>query len=144
MTTQGSHGPSGVDTDEWHRWLSNFGQSSTILCRNLASFARRLATEKVNEEVLRPYNACRLTPIDKNPEVRPIGGGKIIRRILARVILKCISNDLKALGGNSKLCLGQKSGIDHAIHRLREKFEHDSEAILSIDAKMHSIVSTEA
>ena len=102
----------------------------------MASFARRLATEKVNEEVLRPYNACRLIPLDKNPGVRPIGVGEIIRRISARVILKCISNDLKALGGNNQLCLGQKSGIEHAIHSLREKFEYDdSEAMLLIDAK---------
>ena len=136
MATHGSHGPSGVDADDWRRWLSNFGQSSTNLCRTLASFARRLATEKVNEEVLRPYNACRLIPLDKNPGVRPIGVGEIIRRISARVILKCISNDLKALGGNNQLCLGQKSGIEHAIHSLREKFEHDdSEAMLLIDAK---------
>ena len=98
---------------------------------------------KVNEEVLRPYNACRLIPLYKNPGVRPIGVGEIIRRISARVILKCISNDLKALGGNSQLCLSQKIGIEHAIHSLREKFEHDSEAMLLIDAKTHSIVSTE-
>ena len=136
MATHGSHGPSGVDADDWRRWLSNFGQSSTNLCRTLASFARRLATEKVNDEVLRPYNACRLIPLDKNPGVRPIGVGEIVRRISARVILKCISHDLKALGGNSQLCLGQKSGIEHAIHSLREKFEHDdSEAMLLIDAK---------
>ena len=82
------------------------------------------------------YNACRLIPLDKNPGVRPIGVGEIVRRISARVILKCIGHDLKALGGNSQLCLGQKSGIEHAIHSLREKFEHDdSEAMLLIDAK---------
>ena len=135
MTTHGVHGPSGVDEDDWSRWLSNFGRSSTNLCRTLASFARRLATEKVNEEVLRPYNdACRLIPLNKNPGVRPINVGEILRRISARVILKCISHDLKDLGGNSQLCLGRKSGIEHVIHSLREKFEHDdSEAMLLID-----------
>ena len=135
MATHGSHGPSGVDADDWRRWLSNFGQSSTNLCRTLASFARRLATEKVSDEVLRPYNACRLIPLDKNPGVRPIGVGEIVRRISARVILKCISHDLIDLGGNSQLCLGQKSGIEHAIQSLREKFEHDSKAMILIDAK---------
>ena len=135
LATHGSHGTSGVDADDWRRWLSNFGQSSTNLCRTLASLARRLATEKVKEEVLPPYNACRLIPLVKNPGVRPIGVGEIIRRISARVILYCISNDLEALGGNSQLCLGEKSGIEHAIHSLREKFEHDdSDAMLLIDA----------
>ena len=96
----------------------------------------KIKSEKVNEDVLRPYNACRLIPLDKNHGVRPIGVSEIIRRISARVILKCISEDLKALGGNSQLRLGQKSGIEHAIHSLRENFEHDdSEAMLLIDAK---------
>ena len=134
MATHGSHGSSGVDADDWHRWLSKFGQSSANLCRTLASFARRLATEEVNE-VLRPYNACRLILLDKNPGVRPIAVGEIIRRISARVNSKCISSDLKALGGNSQLCLSPKRGIEHVIHSLREKFEHDdSEAKLLIAA----------
>ena len=68
MATHGSHGQPSVDADDWRRWLSHFGQSSTNLCRTLASFARRLATEKVNEEDLRQYNACRQLPLDKNPE----------------------------------------------------------------------------
>ena len=135
MAAHGNHGPSGVDPDGWRRWLSHFGQSSTNLCRTLASFARRLATEKVNEEVLQPYNASRLIPLDNNPGARPIDVGEIIRRISARVILKCISNDLKALGGD-QFCVGQKSGIEHAIHSLRETFElDDSEAMLVNDAK---------
>ena len=135
MLTHGSHGPSGVDANDWRRWLSNFGQSSTNLCRSLAGLARLNATEKINSDYLTAYNACRLIPLDKNPGVRPIGVGEVIRRILARTILKCISNDLKALGKNKQLCLGQKSGIEHAIHALREAFSSsDSEALLLIDA----------
>ena len=31
IKTRGSHGPSGLDSNEWRRILSNFGQSSTDL-----------------------------------------------------------------------------------------------------------------
>ena len=71
MRTQGSHGPSGVDANEWRRWLSNFGQSSTSLCRTIAQIAVRIATVEIECESKMPYNACRLIPLDKNPGVRP-------------------------------------------------------------------------
>ena len=62
MVTQGSHGLSGVDANDWGRWHSNFGQTSTYLCKALAAFARRVATEQMEE--LTPYNVCRLIPLD--------------------------------------------------------------------------------
>ena len=134
MVTQGSHGPSGVDANDWRRWLSHFGQASTNLCKALAVFTRRLATEQMHD--LTPYNACRLIPLDKNPGVRPIGVGEVIRRIIGRNILRCIGNDLEIMGQNRQLCLGQKCDIEHAIHRLRETFElPETEGLLLIDAK---------
>ena len=54
------------------------------------------------------YNACRLIPVDKNPGVRPIGVGEVLRRIIGRSILKCLSNGLKLLGQSDQLCLGEK------------------------------------
>ena len=136
MKTQGSHGPSGVDANYWRRILSNFGQSSVNLCKTIAQLAIRIATEKLRADDLSAYNACRLIPLDKNPGVRPIGVGEVLRRIVGRSILKCITYDLKLLGQCQQLCLGQKCGIEHAIHSLREKFEKpESEAILLIDAK---------
>ena len=134
MVTQGSHGPSCVDANDWRRWLSHFGQASTNLCKALAAFARRLATEQMHD--LTPYNACRLIPLDKNPGVRPIGVGEVIRRIIGRNILRCIGNDLKILGQKRQLCLGQKCGIELPIHSLCETFElPETEGLLLIDAK---------
>ena len=96
MVTQGSHRPYGVDANDWRRCRSHFGQASTNLCNALAAVARRLATEQMQD--LTPYNASRLIPLDKNPGVRPIGVGEVIRRIFGRNILRCIGNDLKLLG----------------------------------------------
>ena len=33
-----------------------------------------------------PFIACRLMPIDKNPGIRPIGVGEVLRRIVGIVI----------------------------------------------------------
>ena len=60
----------------------------------------------------------------------------MLRRIIGRSIVQCIKTDQKLLSGNSQLCLGQKRGIEHAIHSLRDPFSTTgNETILQIDAK---------
>ena len=96
----------------------------------------RLATEKVSEKSLEAYNACRLITLNKNPGVRPIGVGEVLRRIIGKFIIKRIENDLRFLGDNTQLCLGQKCGIEHAIHSLRSQYEKpDNESVILQYAK---------
>ena len=74
--------------------------------------------------------------LDKCPGVRPIGIGEVMRRITGRIIVDCIRHDRTSLGGKKQLCLGQKCGVEHAIHSLHHSFdESENEAILLIDAK---------
>ena len=131
----GSHGPSGLDANEWRRIQTNYDQSSTELHNTIAKLAHLIATTDLDKTEMTAYNACRLIPLDKNPGVRPIGVGEVLRRIVGRTILKCVSNDLKLLGQSDQLCLGQKCGIEHAIHALRKVFDTpEAEAVLLIDA----------
>ena len=134
--THGSAGPSGLDADDWRRLLSAFGQTSTNLCKLVAKFAKRPATSIIPPDDLIAYNGCRLVALDKCPDVGPIGIGEVMRRITGRIMVDCISQDQTSLGGNMQLCLGQKCGIEHAIHSLRHSFDDpENEAILLIDAK---------
>ena len=62
--------------------------------------------------------------------------GFVIRRIIGKTIVKGIKTDHKILGGDQRKCMGQKRGIEHAIHSLRASSKlTDSEAILMIDVK---------
>ena len=133
--TKGSPGPSGLDANQWRKMLTGMEQSSVNLRKTCAKISRRIATETIAPSHLRPYNACRLIPLDKKPGVRPIGVGEVLRRIIGRCIARCVSGDLKHLGSNIQLCLGQKCGIEHAIHTLREEFDADEScSILLFDA----------
>ena len=123
--TSGGHGTSGVDALEWRRYLTAFGSRSECLCRTLAKIAVRLATEEQDPTSLQAYNACRLIPLDKCPGVRPIGVGEVLRRIIGITIVSCIRTDLKQLGGNQQLCMGQRCGIGHATHSLRTNFDEN-------------------
>ena len=93
-------------------------------------------TETLSHKLLEPYKTCRLISLDKNPGVRPIGIGEVIRRIIGKTITKCLKSELRVLGSNYQLCLGQKCGIEYAIHTLRKQYERtDSDAMLLIDAE---------
>ena len=93
MRTHGSHGPSGLDANEWRRILTHFGQQSVEISKTIAKIAKKLATEELDPELMEPYNACRLIPLDKNPGVRPIGIGEVMRRIIGRTITKCLKTN---------------------------------------------------
>ena len=87
----------------------------------MAKTATKLATEGLNPELTEPYNACGLIPLDKNPGVRAIGIGEVMRSIIGRTITKCLKNQLMSLGSIYQLCPGQKFGIEYAIHTLRDQ-----------------------
>ena len=135
LRINGAHGPSGLDSVQWRRILTCFEKNSDNLKNTVAAIAKRIATQKLESETLMPYNSCRLIPLDKNPAVRPIEIGEVLRRIIGRCIVKSVDAELRSIGGNDQLCMGQTAGIEYSIHSLRTEFEKDScEALLPIDA----------
>ena len=57
----------------------------------VAKFARRIAGEIIDPTSLEAYVAGRLIPLNKNPggeeiQVRPIGVGEVLRRIVGKAI----------------------------------------------------------
>ena len=97
--------------------------------------ARRLCTANVYPDGLDAFVACRLIPLNKNPGVRPIGIGEVPRRIIAKVVLKIVSDDVQAAAGPLQTCAGHEAGCEAAVHAMREIFTFDdTEAILLVDA----------
>ena len=79
--------------------------------------------KNVSEKSPGAYKACRPTSLNKRPCVGPIGVGEVLRRIIGKCIIKRIENDLRFLGRNTQLCLGQKCGTEHAMHSLLSQYE---------------------
>ena len=42
MTTHGSHGPSGLEANEWRRILTHFGQQSVEISKKIAKIAKKI------------------------------------------------------------------------------------------------------
>ena len=135
MRTQGSAGPSGVDAAGWRRILVSFHRDSRDLCAAIAAFTRRICTEYVEPTSLQAFLACRLIPINKNPGVRPIGVCEVLRRIVGKVIMKVVGNDVLQATGPIQLCSGQEAGAEAAVHAMRTLFEQEgTDAVMLVDA----------
>ena len=111
---------SGLDANEWRCIPTLFGQQSVEISKTLATIAHKISTETLSRELLEPFNVWRLIPLDKNPGVRPISTGEIIRRIKSTTMKKWLKSELILLGSNYQLCLGQKCSIEYATQTPRK------------------------
>ena len=58
--------------------------------------------------------------------MRPIGVGKVLRRIMGKCVTKVTKPNVIDASGSLRACAGHKSGSEAAIHTMRELFEHDN------------------
>ena len=142
MKTNGAAGPSGLDALGWRHILvsRNYGDAGRDLRSSIALMARKLATQMAEVEPDQPtsleaYLSCRLIPLDKNPGVRPIGIGEVLRRIIGKAIIFTIKPQIMDSAGDLQLCAGQPAGCEAAVHAMSEIFmEEETDAVLLVDA----------
>ena len=73
---------------------------------------------------------------ENKPGVRPIGIGEVLRRIIAKLLIGLIKDDIITAAGPLQTCAGLKGGIEAAIHAMRQTYEKsDTEAMLLVDAE---------
>ena len=137
LRTKGSAGPSGMDAELYRRVLcsKNFGTVCKTLREEVACFTKNLATKSYHPQLLQPYIASRLIPLEKNPGIRPIGIGEVLRRIVGKMISYHASKEIKEAAGPLQTCAGHGAGAEAAIHAMKSIFEsEETDAVLLIDA----------
>ena len=76
--------------------------------------------------------ASRLLPLSKNPHLRPIGVGEVLRRLMGKVMMNTFSEDVTTASSDAQMC-GRSSGSEAAIHAMRRMFQHkNSDTIIII------------
>ena len=138
LRTKGSGGPLGVDANGFRRILAckSFKKSGSDLCTAIATMTRRLCTEFVYFLSIEAILANRLIPLDKGEgAVRPIGVGEVIRRIIAKCVMRVTKPAVVDASGSLQACAGHKSGSEAAIHAMRNIFDaDDTDTVLLVDA----------
>ena len=77
-----------------------------------------------------------MIPLDKNPGVRPIGVGEVLRKIVGNCIRWVLKEDIQLAAGPLQTTTGLQSGAEAAIHSMRCMFEDDrTDAVILDDAR---------
>ena len=139
LKTKGAAGPSLLNADEWRRIAGSkiFGSEGIDLCKSISRLTKILCTQKIADtESLIPLIACRLIPLDKNPGLRPIGIGEVLRRIMGKAVTFALKREMQDSAGSLQLCVGLESGAEAGIHAMRCIFEEDNtHGIVQVDAR---------
>ena len=139
------------------RSAGTFGMDSYLFCRILCSkhvgtvgktlrerivlLTRNLATNHYHPSLIESYVAARLIPSDKNPGIRPICVGEVLRRIIGKVIIRNANEDIKKSVGPLQTSAGHNAGAEAAIQGMRKIFESEStDAVLLIARPMYLTV----
>ena len=88
------------------------------------------------KDTLEAFIANRLIPLNKNPGIRSVGVGEVVRRIAEKVIMDIAKKDVQQAAGFLKVCAGQDAGAEAPIQALYDLFQQDETgAVLLVDAE---------
>ncbi len=133
----GSGGPTKVDADGWKHFICNKSYSSVsdALCQSIADLTKRFCRDDINPSHSSLLLSCRLIPLNKNPGIRPIGIGEVLRRIMAKAVTRVLRKEIQLAGGTLQTCTGIDGGIEAAIHGMAKAFDDEgTEALILVDA----------
>ena len=137
LRTKGSVGPSGMDAELYRRILcsKNFAAEGKTLREEIATLTRNLLKFNYHPSLLEGYTVCRLITLDKNPGVRPIGVGEVLRRIIGKTTSAMFKEETKEAVGALQVCAGHSAGSEAAIQAMNQIFnEEGADGVLLIDA----------
>ena len=90
-----------------------FGSCTVDLRKAIAESIKHICINKIefqNTASLQKFIAGRLAPLDKDPGLRPIGVGEVLRRIAGKVVMSIVKDDVTKACGNLQLRGGQDAG----------------------------------
>ena len=133
----GSAGPSGADSTLWQAMLLKYGNHSKELREAIAVLTEIQAHIIVEWVEVRVQKAKREIALRKLPAgVRPIGVGELCDRCPDKTMLEVTGDDVKNVCNTDQLCSGIKSGMEGAIHAIRQLYQQkcDGFGLLLMDA----------
>jgi len=62
--------------------------------RAFANSIKKMCRDEITDNSLEALMASRLVPLDKNPGLRPIGVGEVLRRIAGKIVMSITKEDV--------------------------------------------------
>ena len=73
------------------------------------------------------YTSCRLILLDKNPGIRPISVGVVLRRIVGKTNARFLKEEIKEAAGPIQVCAGHSAGSETAIDAMSQVFVEEGD-----------------
>ena len=98
---------------------------------------KKLCVEELESpSSLESFVARRLISLDRKPGLRPIGVGKVLRRIAGKAVMMLLKNDITHAAGALQLSAWPDAGVEAVAHAMHDIFsEENTEAVLLIDTE---------
>ena len=106
----------GAEAIKLHNWLLCFGCASEELRVVVSRMADWMDNSSPPWSAYCALMACCLVSLDKRPGVLPIGIGEMLRRALAKLVMRAAGDQATTACGNLQLCTGLEAGIEVATH----------------------------
>jgi len=106
-------GLSSLDYDEWRRILTSnsFETEASDLWSSIAKLTRTLCSAAQEENSLEPLLASCLILLNKNPDLRPIGIGETLRRIIGKSVDRVLKQDIVDALAHCKCVLAKMQAV---------------------------------
>ena len=133
---QGSGGPSQMDAKSYKRILNlhTFEKEPKRMIETLAKITNSFTSERQIDNHTYPLKAVRMIAL-KKPEGRgliPVGVGEVIRRVITKVVARCMKQDIKNETGSIQ-CSGLPGTCEGAYWALEKQY-NEGKPILILDA----------
>ena len=135
--TKGSGGPSHVDAHQFRHMLlsKKFKTDGKNLREQIALLSRNLVLKFVDPFSIEALTTFRLISPNKNPSVRPVGIGEVLRRVMGKAINWILREDIQEAAGSLQTATSLKAGAEVAIRTMRTIFEDPTtERVILVDA----------
>ena len=87
----------------------------------ISALTTMLASEILDPTSIEVLVACRLIPLNKNPGVRPIGVGEVLKRIIGKCLGWVLKKDIQEEAGPLQTATRLQRGAEAAIHSMKTK-----------------------
>ena len=114
----------------WYSFLRSSQSNSRLY--------QKTCSKIINSEnkSLEAFIACRLILLNKNPGLRNIGVGEVLRRITTKVAMNLLKKDAMHDDGSLQVCASQEAGAEAVVRAMYDIYiDEHSEADLLVDAE---------
>ena len=110
----------GAEAIELRNWLLHFWCALEEFRVVVADMAYWLATPPPLWDAYRALMACNLVALNKRPGVRPVGIGEMLRRSIAKLVMRVARDQAKTACGSLQLCADIEAVIEGATHAVAQ------------------------